>query len=172
MRKPGVKMTYDRVPQVQAMMEGLSASRVLVGIPADDAARKPEPGEKVDINNATIAYIMENGSAAANIPARPFLIPGVSDARDRIAGIFRSGLQKVAAGLDPDIDRTLHRVGLVAQASVRNKINTGPLAPLAPATLRARRRRGRTGEKPLIDTGQLKNAVNYVVARGDDDAAT
>lgn len=166
-------MTSDRVPQVQAMIRGLSVSRVLVGIPADDAARKPEEGEeRAPINNATIGYIMENGSAAANIPARPHLIPGIVDARARIGDIFRGGLQKVAAGQEPDIDRTLHRVGLVAQASVRNKIDAGPFAPLAPATLRARRRRGRTGIKPLLDTGQYRNAVNYVVAGADDDAAT
>lgn len=166
-------MTRDRVPEVQKMIQGLGASRVLVGIPADDAARKPEEGEeKAPINNATIGYIMEYGSAAANIPERPHLIPGVVDARGRIVEIFRAGLQNVAAGHEPDIDRTLHKVGLVAQASVRNKIDTGPFVPLAPATLAARRRRGRTGEKPLIDTGQYRNSINYVIAGTDDDAAT
>jgi hypothetical protein len=38
---------------------------------------------------------------------------------------------------------------------------------LAERTLAARKARGRTGEKPLIDTGQLRNAVTFVVqARG------
>ncbi len=53
--------------------------------------------------------------------------------------------------------------GLMGQDAVRGKITSGPFVPLAPATLRARKAKGRTGEKPLIDTGQLRAAYTYVI---------
>ena len=106
---------------------------------------------------------MENGSPAANIPARPHLIPGVRDAQGQIADVLESGVRGVLAGRDTDTDRILHRVGLTAQAAVRRKIDEGPFAPLSSVTLAKRRKRGRTGVKPLIDTAQYRNAINYVV---------
>jgi hypothetical protein len=49
---------------------------------------------------------------------------------------------------------------------VRAFITAGQgFAPLAAATLAARRRKGRTGTKPLIDTGQLRRAITYVLRR-------
>ena len=40
-----------------------------------------------------------------------------------------------------------------------------PFEPLAEGTLKARERRGRNAEEahPLVDTGQLRNSVNYAV---------
>jgi hypothetical protein len=69
------------------------------------------------------------------------------------------------------------------QNAVRTKITDGPFAPLADSTLRARARRGRKGAvaelksraqgnapnnanaKPLIDTGQLRKSITYVVRK-------
>jgi hypothetical protein len=61
------------------------------------------------------------------------------------------------------VDIAQNKAGLIAESSVRKKINEGPFEPLAPKTLQERKRRGRTGEKPLIDTGQLRNSVTYVI---------
>ena len=68
---------------------------------------------------------------------------------------------------------------------MRAKIMDGPFVPLAPATILARLRRGRpgrinssiygrgaiasdehdaaTGMRPLVDTGALRNSINYVI---------
>lgn len=115
------------------------------------------------MNNATIGYIMENGSPAANIPERPHLIPGVQEAREDIADQLEGGARAILEGRETDANRVLHRVGLVAQNAVRRKIDEGPFDPLSPVTLSKRRKRGRTGTKPLIDTAQYRNAITYVV---------
>lgn len=163
MRPTNLKMTSDHLGSAMGRLRKLAAGRVLVGVPAEEAFREPDPDEKSQPNNAMLGYIHENGSPAQNIPARPFLIPGVRDARERIASSLESSARKTLAGADGSAEQDLHKVGLIAQAAVRAKITDGPFVPLHPQTLAKRKKKGRTGTKPLIDTGQLRNSINYVV---------
>jgi hypothetical protein len=80
----------------------------------------------------------------------------------------------------------MHGAGMAAKLSIQNKINEGIPPPLAEATLRRRAARGPGSSiakaaqkeldargkgappslmeaKPLIDTSQMRNAVNYVI---------
>jgi hypothetical protein len=61
------------------------------------------------------------------------------------------------------IQKGLNAVGLLGQNAVRAQITDGQHAPLSERTLKARQARGRTGTKPLIDSGQLRNSITYVV---------
>lgn len=160
-----LKMTYDRVGKIQAALESLGKQRVLVGIPAENGGRTPEPGSDEKINNAALGYIHENGSPAANIPPRPFLMPGIREAQEQIGDVLESGVRKVvaSAGAGNSVDKALHSVGLVAVNAVRRRLTEGPHEPLKASTLARRRARGRKGTKPLIDTRQLRNALTYVV---------
>jgi hypothetical protein len=149
--------------QFRKALEGLLKREVLVGIPASNAARDPEPGEKTTATNALIGYVMEYGSPAKNIPPRPFLHPGIANARADIEVHMKKAGKLALAGKTEEISQELEKVGLIAQASVQKKITEGPFDPLKPGTLAARRRRGRTGTAPLLDTGQLRRAISYVV---------
>lgn len=155
-------MKIDRLDEVLKSISGLMQKEVLVGVPDSTAGRKDE-GEP--LSNAEIGYILENGSPANNIPERPHLVPGVEDARPK----FEPQLQKgVEAALDGDlekVDRSLNRAGLVAVNSVRAKINSNIPPKLADSTLAARRRRGVTRENTLVDTGQYRNSITYVVRK-------
>lgn len=144
-------------------LEGLLKREVLVGIPAANAARDPEPGESTEATNALLGYVHEYGSPAKNIPARPFLHPGIANARADIETHMKKAGQLALRGKPEQIDQELEKVGLIAQASVQKKITDGPFEPLKPATLAARRARGREGDRPLIDTGQLRRAITYIV---------
>jgi hypothetical protein len=159
----GVSLKIDRFAAFQKSIKSLTANKVLVGIPDENADRKPDPDDPAPITNAGIGYIMEKGAPEKNIPARPWLEPGVASAKAPITDRLHKTAMKA---LDGDVMATragLSGVGLIAQSAVRAKITEGPFAPLAPATLADRLRRGRTGEKPLIDTGQLRQAVNFVI---------
>ncbi|KVP40842.1 hypothetical protein [Burkholderia ubonensis] len=155
-------MTFDRLDEILKSISGLVQKEVLVGVPDSTAGRK-DKGEP--LSNAEIGYILESGSPANNIPARPHLVPGVQDARPK----FEPQLQKgVEAALDGDlekVDRSLNRAGLVAQNSVRAKINSNIQPKLADSTLAARRRRGVTRENTLVFSGQYRNSVIYVVRK-------
>lgn len=151
----------DRVPELNKALLDLVDQEVLVGVPADKADRK----DGSPITNAALAYIHNTGSPDANIPARPFMEPGVKDARPKVIGLLKEAGQYALklGGNSLVVLKYLHAVGLTVQNSIRARINEGPFEPLKPGTIAGRLRRGRTGIKPLIDTGQLRNAIGYVL---------
>jgi hypothetical protein len=143
-------------------LRALASTQVLVGVPSDRDERKGEQ----PINNAQIAYLMENGSAVANIPARPVLIPGVEAVADKCADIIAKGAADSILGGQSEYIKSLNKAGLIAQASVRGTLTAGEgFAPLAESTLKARERKGFKGTKPLLVTGQLRNSYTYVVRK-------
>lgn len=162
MAKNSATLVFDKFSKVVKGMSALN-SDVLVGVPNDKTERKEADSE--GMNNATLAYIHDNGSPAANIPARPFMRPGIEEARDKIVSALRTGAKQALQGKEQGVERALNIAGLTAQSSIRGTINEGIGPELADSTLAARRARGRKGTKPLVDTGQLRNAINYVVRK-------
>lgn len=146
----------------------LTQLRTMVGVPAEKAGREAvESGEP--INNAAIAYIQDNGAPEVNIPARPFMRPGLESIKSDIAPMLKRAGKFALEGERESMLKQFHALGLKAQNAVRKKITDGPFTPLAPSTLAARRAAGRSGTKPLIDTGQLRRAITYVIRRKGKD---
>jgi hypothetical protein len=161
---PGIKLVKDDIPKLLEAVRVMSMTRVAVGVPADKALRKPDEGEKgAPANNAMLAYIHENGAPEAGIPPRPFLGVTVEAMKAEIAARLRAASIDALKGRKDAVIRAFHALGLRVSTAVKLKINTGPFEPLKERTLAARRARGRMGDKPLIDTGQLRNAITYVV---------
>lgn len=160
-----LKINVDDVAKVLASIQGLANKQVLVGIPASKAERKE--GDDEPINNAQLGYIHEYGAPASNIPARPFLNPGVARAQESINNHLKKAAKAAMDGNSEKVDVELNATGLIAQAGARNEIASGNLAPLAPATIAARRRNGRTEDDPLVDTGQLRASITYVIREKD-----
>lgn len=155
----GMKITRDYLDTVLASVRTMDKKRVLVGIPAPEDKRQSET-----IGNAALGYIHENGSTAQNIPARPFLVPGVKAVQKDTIKTLRDSAKQVLKGNPQAVEKGLNIVGLEAQASVKQTLKAGEgFEPLSESTLEARRRKGFKGEKPLIRTGQLLNSITYVV---------
>ena len=158
-----VKMTKDDVPRLMKSLKILTSREVYVGVPAEDTEREDENGNKQGITNAALAYIHENGSPAANIEARPFLHPGITDAMPVINQLMRDTAELALKGHDPEPGFT--HIGLTAVASIKKKIRSNIPPELGPKTLEARRRRGVYRTHTLVDTGQLLNSITYVVKK-------
>jgi hypothetical protein len=141
----------------------LNREQLLIGVPSDENSREEDTG---GIGNAELAYIHENGSAAANIPARPVLIPGVQKVSEQCANIIAQGAaDAIDQGLSA-LTKAYNKAGLIAQSSVRRTLTQGEgFEPLSDSTLDARDRRGFKGTKPLLVTGQLRNSYTYVVRK-------
>ncbi len=178
-----VTVTRDDVKKVLASMQAVASKRVLVGVPSTTAGRKEE-----ELSNATIGYLMEHGVPERNVPPRPFLIPGVKGAQKEISRRLRD-IARLGLSTQPGrVVYAMNALGLFAQSAVRAKITDGPFVPLSPRTIEGRLRRRRAGrqliaqrgvsgaiianrsmevqiagEKPLIDTGQLRQSINYVI---------
>jgi hypothetical protein len=156
-----VALVVDNSASMFKAMANLTKREVLVGIPASAPARA-ESG----INNATIGYIQDTGSPASNIPARPWLAPGIQDARGMIVSRLKQMGEAVLRNPNTSstvIDTHLNAIGLETVSAIRARITSGPFAPLAASTLRARHAAGFAGTRPLIVTGQLRNAVGYAL---------
>jgi len=153
-----VNITVDNLEQFGKAIELLKRKQVLAGVPEAKARRKGDP-----INNATLAYIHDKGSPSQNIPARPFMEPGIHDVSVQIEQKLLSAGQSVLENDPVKAEQKLEAVGLIAQNGIRNKINSNIPPPLKPATLAARRRRGRTGNRSLVDTAQMRNSITYIV---------
>lgn len=157
----------------------MMAKEVVAGFPeGEEKERTDADGNPTPITNAALGYIHNTGSPEANIPARPFMVEGIENVREKITDrMFDIG----TAALDGDgqrVDMGLHAAGLEAKLGIQNKIVDGPFEPLSNSTLKARGGQGAkdeltrraAGEDPGVDlarplnlTGQMRNAVNYAV---------
>jgi hypothetical protein len=141
----------------------MSEKCVMVGIPHNKDSRTDS-----GYTNAQIAIVQENGSGAKNIPPRPFLVPGIKSAQKEVAEILKNGAIEALHG--GNIEVALNKAGLIGQSHVKDQIRNGDFEQLAESTLIARRNRrknGKAGTKPLIDTGQLLASITYVVRENE-----
>lgn len=166
MSKPSLKVTTDFTKEFNETIKRFKNDDVLIGIPEEDTVRSFDPKDKQsgEITNAAILAINEFGSPLNNIPPRPVMAIGIRNAKDGIAEQFKqAAIQTLQKGFSA-LDIFFNRAGLIASNSVKKAINDqegfdGP----AESTLESRRARGFKGTKSLIVTGQMRNAITYVV---------
>jgi hypothetical protein len=160
-----LQMTKDGLKVLQDAMDTLATRQVLAGVPEAETTRT-DAENKDGITNAALAYIHENGAPEAGIPARPFMRPGIENVKDKLAKMMVGAAKAVVdGGDDQEVMKRLTAAALVAESAIRDKIVDGPFKPLAEATIANRRRQGRMGTAPLIDTGALKASIKGVVRK-------
>lgn len=118
---------------------------VTVGVHQDDNARPDQA------NNAQIGAMNHFGTD--RIPARPWLDVGVASASHEVLDTIAEAIED-----GEPMDVALNRVGLVAVAGVQNYMDELSSPANAPSTVK---RKGT--DNPLIDTGELKQSVNYKI---------
>lgn len=163
--KSGLTVRSDSVQSILDALKTLANKDVLVGIPESKDER-----DDGDIGNAAIGYINENGSPAQNIPPRPHLKPGVKSVEQDFMPHLKTAAQKALEGNAEGAVTSLDRAGIVAANGVKRYITITGFTPLADATIANRLRRGRTGNKPLIDTGEYRRSITHIVRDKDADS--
>lgn len=178
----GLQTNRAALDALRAQLEKLATTEVLVGFPQDTSERTDD-SVAAKVTNATIAYAMDHGMPERNVPARPFMYPGMESAIPQVTDKLRQMATAVSQQRYTAVDQGWHQVGLIAATAIKMKINEGIPPPLADSTLRDRLARhpsrqgerrelanraeggspGMTDAKPLVDTGQLRNAVNYTI---------
>lgn len=182
-----VTITVDKVAELLSSLDALGKQRVLVGIPGEAAGR--EDG----ITNAMLGYVHEFGSPEQNIAARPFLRSAAEQTRDQVISILRKGAEGVMNGNADAAAKALTAAGQLGASKAKEIMSAGEgFAPLTQGALRSRvaralrgkglarrddlkkwnkarvtlLKKGRftlEGATPLIDTGQLRNAITFVI---------
>lgn len=172
-----MKTTFISVKSASKMgdlnqaLQRLRGSAIFVGIAKGVEGDKREDGA---ISNSDLGFIHEFGAPASNIPARPFLRPGVESARKKVAAGMGAAIKAALHDDEALMDAALEQTGLNAATAVKDYMTKAPFAPLSPATLRQRNRsrmtKGKrdnelegTNVRPLINTGALLNSIEHYI---------
>lgn len=146
--------------RIKKDVRGLNSYAALVGIPS--TAPRPvdrETKKPLAINMASLALIHERGSAANNIPARPFMKQTRQRAEGRFARLLRRLYKQVVDGKVRPFDG-LSKLGMAYEGEMKNIFTTGSFTPNKPATIK---RKG--SSRPLIDTGHLRQSITSKVVK-------
>lgn len=154
--KNGVVTVFDKSDAMAKAVNALHKNSVFAGIPQDKAGRSGD-----GMNNATLGYIHNYGSPVRNIPAREFLGSGIKKAQDNIVLAFKEAAKVALDGNAGAVNKSLNKAGIFAVNGIRGMFTANEWEPLSPATL------AKKGNKtnPLIDTGQLRKSISYVVRK-------
>lgn len=101
---------------------------------------------------------MWNELGTERIPSRPFLRKSVDENQAEISEFLQAQKEGILRG--DSARQILNRIGIFQKDLIQEKITEGSYAPNAAATIR---RKG--SDKPLIDTGRMRQSVNYVIRR-------
>lgn len=151
-----VKVKKDIYKQVQKNLLDFSKLDLLVGVPQEKTERE---GNSEPITNAELMFIHTNGSPIRNIPKRPTIEPTIEENKKRISDMFKKAVNKVLNNKG-DGRADLEKIGIWTVNKIKAKFGSDDLIPNAPATIAKK-----GSDRPLIDTGQLRNSVTYVIRR-------
>lgn len=163
MSKPTL-VVNDFTDDFNAIIKKFKRDAVLVGIPEEKTDRKPDEEITGPLNNATLLAINVFGSPANNIPPRNVMAIGLKNAQPEIIAQLKRGAQLALTKGLAALPTAYNRVGLIASTAIKKAINSqNGFDPPAEATLARRKAEGFKGTKALIVTGQMRNAITYVV---------
>lgn len=150
--KVAIKKTVDEAKIkliAQRLKKGLK--KVYVGVP--EGAGDDENGTPL----AVIAAANEFGTADGHIPERSFMRSTVAENRDKYMRLNVRNARTIMRG-GQTMTEALHQLGVMAVGDVQKKIAQGDFEANAASTVK---RKG--SSHPLIDTGRLRQSINYQV---------
>lgn len=108
-------------------------------------------------------YIQAHGSPLWHSPPRPIIEPAIEANKDILAAHYSEAMIAASAGNMALADRELNLTGLKGQALVRKWFDDprNGWAPNSPRTIKVK-----GSAKPLIDTGELRKSITYVIRNG------
>lgn len=165
MIKPSVEVRAERkgLERLRKAFEKYKGTTVKVGLFGGGTREEQEigAGSERALSNLEIGVIHEFGSSDGRIPERSFIRATFAAKRAEYQALFRRFAEK---GFKGPINwrQAFELVGMRVTADMKNRITSGDgiPPPLAPSTVA---RKG--SDRPLVDTGQLVNAITYVVER-------
>lgn len=107
-------------------------------------------------------YVHENGSPLWNSPPRPVLEPSIDNIKDEIALQMKGAVNAALDGSNVQVE--LEKVGQMGENAARDWF-TNPENKWPANSKITIKRKG--SDKPLIDTGELRKSIIFVIKDGD-----
>lgn len=151
-------------------LERLSKNSIYVGFP--ESAKNDEGltiAKYARWNNYGTFTHDENGNTTGRIPSRPFFTKGFyfEKYQERRTKLAKTLAKSITSG-KLSANQACELMGIEAVNNVRDSILTGPWAPNSKATearklAKSKGKKSKYGVRPLVDTGDMINAVTYIV---------
>lgn len=163
-----MKTTDTMTPEGRRLMEeihklaglevriGFQHGKVFYESDEDDGDEK----EKVDL--ADIAMWNELGTSRA--PSRPFLRQTADTKESEIVAFLQKAARPLLSG-SGTAQSVLQEIGPYAKGLVQEQITDGEYVPNAPSTVLRKMKDGKEPVKPLIDTGLMRESVDFVIVK-------
>ena len=129
-------------------LEELAKMEVRIGYQAGEAT------DDRGVDMCDIAAWNELGTSG--MPSRPFLRQTMDEHGDEITAFCKAQAAAIADG--GSAETCLKRIGIFLKGLVQNQITEGSFEPNAPSTIKKKK-----SDKPLIDTGLMRELVNYFI---------
>lgn len=181
-------ITKDLTADIVDSLKDLAKKTVCVGVPSEEDSQKDNISnaelmyihtngireksmikemqhdvDKMPYSQAHELYVHEHGSPLWHSPPRPILEPAIENSKDQVASLMKD-VAKVALN-GGDISPALNEVGMQGQNIARDWF-TNPSNNWAPNSKITIARKD--SDKPLIDGGDLRKSITYVIKDGDD----
>lgn len=152
-----MKWEDSLTPALEEMKRRLAAGEHLVKVGVPDAVKVTKDGKDTTLDLGEVAAINEFGSKDGRIPERPAWRSGLGHGAKDFNRLNRVNLRLIALGLKT-IEQALGELGQMGAGRVKTEIADGDFVENAPSTIAKK-----GSSHPLIDTGQEKNSVTYLV---------
>lgn len=152
-------------------LHALDKGRVRVGYiqgKSNPQYESTEDGEKTTLTCAQVAawnvYGTWNKDGTVHTPERNFMREGIARGKHELARLNRINLVLILRG-QMDITRALGQLGVLAAGWVKRAIAESKswAVPNAPRTIAKKTIKGKVGDQPLKDTGNMQQATTWVV---------
>ena len=132
-------------------VRSMGLNKVEVGLPAGGSH------SGTDLSMHELGMVHEYGSATRNIPARPFIAPPIKQNVANYKKIMKSQA-KLLIFRRTTLNAALSIIGEAGKRDIQDYMLSANFKPLKAETIK---RKG--SSKPLIDTGQMRNAITYEI---------
>lgn len=143
------RMTPDGI-RFQRMLKELADKEVRIGF---------EHGKDTEENGTDICDVAAwNELGTENMPSRPFLRKSIDENENTINAFLQSKKRELIEGASAE--QVLKEIGIFQKDLIQEKITEGNFLANAEST-----RRQKGSSKPLIDSGRMRQSVNYVIQK-------
>lgn len=159
-------VTVEKKDYSQTLLEGIKNAtkyNVLVGIPEAETERDEND---TGVTNAYLLRLHTEGSPAQNIPSRPVLQPAILAHKDELAEHLKEANRLFLAGETQQALQQLEILGLDTSNIAKDWFEDPRNGWEPNSLLTILRKQGSLTalNQTLVDTGQMRNAITYVVA--------
>lgn len=150
MKKTEIKTTKEG-KLFESMLKSIDKLQVRIGY-QQGQVMYDEDGKEVDL--CDVAAWNELGNEI--VPSRPFMRDAVDNHEDQINEFFAIEKKAFISGVDEK--KILNDCGVFFKDLIQNEIRDGEFLPNSPYTIEKK-----GSSHPLIDTGRLRQSVNFVI---------